>query len=340
MHADCTLWILFLRPGFTRIANLPMAMKRQLDEGSDAHNFSTMAVYSYQGPIVTLFVPPEDSQRATHPVLDCLFGPRKHAMFSVTRAFSAGAFLVFDEGVAEGFLGRAATPSERWRCLYIHENSEERDGSEVSGCLTALCAKLTAAAVPVLNVCTLARNFMLVRDECSERALSTLRAAVVGSQSGTAEPAPATPTPSAKDVRLRLMRSHLAICSLQVDQLQSCTHALLQLLLFMDDAPKSFFHLFEMGGEASLMFEQVGAWVGGEEADGMRWVAMRCDAMRCDAMRCDAMRSDRIRGFTTDYLPQAMLDQLANTASASSAALRAVIDVRHQIPPDPHQISP
>ena len=24
MHADCTLWILFLRPGFTRVANLPM----------------------------------------------------------------------------------------------------------------------------------------------------------------------------------------------------------------------------------------------------------------------------------------------------------------------------
>ena len=23
MHADCTLWILFLRPGFTRVANLP-----------------------------------------------------------------------------------------------------------------------------------------------------------------------------------------------------------------------------------------------------------------------------------------------------------------------------
>ena len=22
MHADCTLWILFLRPGFTRVANL------------------------------------------------------------------------------------------------------------------------------------------------------------------------------------------------------------------------------------------------------------------------------------------------------------------------------
>ena len=24
MHADCTLWILFLRPGFTRVANLPL----------------------------------------------------------------------------------------------------------------------------------------------------------------------------------------------------------------------------------------------------------------------------------------------------------------------------
>ena len=122
--------------------------------------------------------------------------------------------------------------------LYIHEGSEERRGSEISGALSALCAKLADADVPVLNVCTLARNFMLVREAVSERALSTLRSTVEASHdAGNVVPSSlAAPA----GVRLRLMRPHLAICTLRLDQLPAVSHALLQLFFFLEEVRGSW----------------------------------------------------------------------------------------------------
>ena len=85
-------------------------------------------------------------------------------------------FVVLDESLhRELFGGSAAT---QWSCLYLHESSTEKSGHELSGSLSLLCDRLAAARVPVLNVTTLARNFMLVQSSVAELALSTLRAAV------------------------------------------------------------------------------------------------------------------------------------------------------------------
>ena len=221
-------------------ANLA-AMKRSVSdvptsgdyEALAANDFSTLSVYSYKNPVAAVFLKPEEAVGKAHAILSCLFGPRKNAMFSVTRS-SGGTFVVFDEAVAASFLGGPPPPGETWRVLYIHEGSEERSGSEISGALSALCAKLADAAVPVLNVCTLARNFMLVREAVSERALATLRATVEASHAGTAEATASLVAPAG--VALRLTRPRYAICTLKLEQLHTLSHALLQLFFFFEEA--------------------------------------------------------------------------------------------------------
>ena len=62
MHADCTLWILFLRPGFTRVANLPISASNMeatatyVDTSSDLG--SKRMVVEVELPDVTLTTKP------------------------------------------------------------------------------------------------------------------------------------------------------------------------------------------------------------------------------------------------------------------------------------------
>ena len=143
------------------------------------HDFSTLAVYTYKGALTTQVVPRCFVRAAMPQVLKALFGPRKpHSVFSLT-ASSEGDFVTMDVAQHTALFGGSAPPSSpNWSCLYIHEASSGRAGAEISGALSALCDVLAKARVPVLNVCTLARNFMLMREEVAQVALDTLRTAV------------------------------------------------------------------------------------------------------------------------------------------------------------------
>ena len=148
--------------------------------------FGTLSVFSYRTPIATLFVP--NGQDVTLATLRCLFGPRAHNMFSCTVS-AEGRFFAFDEGLLETF-GAAKAARDLWHCLYIHEASPDTNGSESSGTMAALSSQLANEKIAVLDVSTLARNFMLVRLENAERALKTLQAAI------TSEPPPQARPPA------------------------------------------------------------------------------------------------------------------------------------------------
>ena len=223
-------------------------------------DLSTLAVYTYQGSLATHHVPLSHLDLAMPALLTAIFGSRaRHSVFSIT-ASSEGFFLVLDESLhRELFGGSGAAP---WSCIYIHESSTERSGHEISGSLSTLCDCLAAARVPVLNVCTLARNFMLVRSSAAEVALQTLRSAVERHSATDAGGADATGIASSAvnhtaGVNLTLLRPTIAIATLSVDDVKACAHGLLLLLLLQRRGRAAkFMHYFEMAGEVSLIVEE------------------------------------------------------------------------------------
>ena len=275
------------------MADTTNASKRPRSEEEEETAFSTLAVFSYRTPVATAFFPHgEAAENTTHMVLRCLFGPRAHNMFSFTIS-AEGRFFCVDEQLI-GLLDRSQREAygmsgarDLWHCLYIHEASEEKKGTETYGTMAALSRKLAAEEIAVLDCSTLTRNFMLVRLDNAERALSSLQDAIGkaeaavgrnggggdgggGGGGGGATPVPGTVRATGDALaaaQLALLPGEVTIARLSLDALPACAHALLQLLFFPPGkgtgtgtgaAPPSpgFLHYFEMGGEVSLMAEQ------------------------------------------------------------------------------------
>ena len=233
-----------------------MATKRKSDDvdaDADAasHPFSTLSVFSYTNDVQAVAFARADAHAATQGALHCLFAPpssRASEMFSYT-ASADGVFVLVDAAAAH-LLGGAR--GDAWRCLYIHEGSTDKKGDETEGTIAALSARLAAEEVSVLDVTTLARNFMLVRADAAERALRTLQESLSRGRSLlAARPQLSRPPP----LRLALLPPRLAIGALSLAELPACAHALLR-LVFLPRSPHAFLHYFEMGGEVSLMVEQ------------------------------------------------------------------------------------
>ena len=254
--------------------------KRARSEEEEDTAFSTLAVFSYRTPVATAFFPHgEAAENTTHMVLRCLFGPRVHNMFSFTIS-AEGRFFCVDEQLV-GLLDRSQSEKARdlWHCLYIHEASEEKKGTETFGTMAALSRKLAAEEISVLDCSTLTRNFMLVRKDNAERALRSLQDAIGKAANGSGgddgggggtTPVPGTVRAAGDALaaaQLALLPGEVTIAKFSLDALPACAHALLQLLFFPPGtgtgtgttaAPPSpgFLHYFEMGGEVSLMAEQ------------------------------------------------------------------------------------
>ena len=232
-------------------------------------NLSTLGVFTYQGTLSTHYVPSKKEDAALPAVLAAVFGSRRrHSTFSMTSS-AEGDFLVLDESLHRELFGGAG--AQVWSCLYIHEGSSERTGAEISGALSMLCDRLARARVPVLNVCTLSRNFMLVRQDAAERALTTLRSAVeegcvrpgTTAHGGSGEAVKASKggcgggnsgDSSMSGVRIELKRAEVCIGTLSVEDIKAASHALLS-LFFLRRARPAFTHYFEMGGEVSLILD-------------------------------------------------------------------------------------
>jgi len=242
-------------------------MKKRANEAPDAavsarrrHDLSTLSVFTYHGPLAMHFIPLSQTAALLPALLSAVFGSRvRHSVFSLC-SNTEGSFLLLDETLHRELFGGSCGVAP-WSCLYIHEASSERSGAEVSGALSLLCDQLAAAQVPVLNVCTLARNFMIVKSALSDVAVSTLRSAVEGpTPNGNPSAPPAEPTMTTKaaaaaGVRLQLLRGLHCIGSLSVEQLKECSHAVLH-LLFLRKGAHAFTHFFEMAGEISLTLEE------------------------------------------------------------------------------------
>ena len=221
--------------------------------------FGTLSVFTYQGPLCTHFVPASQAEATLPALLSAIFGSRdRHSVFSFT-AGEPGSTLVLDEALHRELFGGSG--SERWSCLYIHESSSARSGAEVSGSLSLLFDRLAGAHVPMLNVCTLRRNFVLVRKALADLALKTFRSALDNdgpSAAAGADSQPAAPPSrqlSESGVRIELMSASLAIGALTLAQLKQCAHGLLHLLFLRRG--KQFAHYFEIGGEVSLALSEV-----------------------------------------------------------------------------------
>ena len=249
--------------------------KRAREERNDcsfyAPDLSTLAVYTYQGSLVTHFLPAARSRaESLAALIEAVFGSRRRT-FSMTSS-PDGDFLVMDEAMHRELFGGA--DSRQWSCLYIHEGSTEVHGAEISGALSTLCDRLARAHVPVLNMCTISRNFMLVRQEAAEVALQTLRATIEPPAEATAdanqqqEASPrAAKAPSNRErvcagVRIELLRGHVCIGMVSVAALKTAAHALLSLLFLQPSKGARgsrrppLTHYFEMGGEVSLILDQ------------------------------------------------------------------------------------
>jgi hypothetical protein len=144
--------------------------------------YSTLSVFSYKSRITARFVPRTQLHLVAHAVISGLFAPQPDSMFSITLVASGCCFLFDETSFAATFdavLGLAGpTASQHYACLYIHEGSQSRRGSEVAGTLAALTARLAQEALPVLNMTTIERNFLLVCEHHAERALATLQRAI------------------------------------------------------------------------------------------------------------------------------------------------------------------
>lgn len=271
-------------------ASLVQKMEAERDRLPD---FSTLAVFTYKGALTTQMVPTPFSRTALPQMLSALFGPRKQdTVFSLT-ATPEGDFLILDVALHASLFGGSGVSSgndgipaphtlPHWSCLYLHEASPDRTGAEVSGALSTLCERLAAARVPVLNVCTLARNFMLMREEVSQVALDTLRSAVEeganhdgqaadGAGAGQILDGPpqkrqhvgasghvASALSGGSGVRIVVTpaRVSITVATISVADLKKCAHAILALFVLpQGGARPTFQHLFEMGGEVSLAFE-------------------------------------------------------------------------------------
>ena len=232
-----------------------MATKRKSDDvdaDADAasHPFSTLSVFSYTNDVQAVAFARADAHAATQGALHCLFAPpssRASEMFSYT-ASADGVFVLVDAAAAH-LLGGAR--GDAWRCLYIHEGSTDKKGDETEGTIAALSARLAAEEVSVLDVTTLARNFMLVRADAAARALRTLQESLSrGRALLAARPQLSRPPP----LRLALLPPRLAIGALSLAELPACAHAAPP--VFLPRAPHAFLHYFEMGGEVSLIAEE------------------------------------------------------------------------------------
>lgn len=221
--------------------------RRELDLAramSSPTDYSTLAVFTYRSAILARAVPRQHMHRIAHAVIGGLFGDHTDSMFSLT-VTASGAFLLADSGLAAlaSELPRSGDDEDTFRCLYLHESSETRRGSQIAGTLSALSARLAAEAIPVLSMTTLGRNFLLVREGATERALVTL-------QRTLDEPSslPAMPPPPADRMVLTVLPAPVCICSLSRDELPAAAHALLWLFALQPAAGLT--HVFEMGGEA------------------------------------------------------------------------------------------
>ena len=236
--------------------------KRARDEA-----FARLSVFTYTGRVCCIFVPHAETEPLSHATLSSLFGAGAvsgERVFGLT-ASAAGVFFIVDEADV-GLFAAAKPPKLRHRCLYIHDSADEHCGGHTSGTLAALSARLAAAGVAVLNVCSLARNFMLVREPSAEKALELLRATVEppqpdaqaaradGAAAGGAGPSSPAGAASAK-VSIELLAAPINIGALSVNDLETCAHALITLLLLPRAPLPAFAHLFSMGGELSLMVE-------------------------------------------------------------------------------------
>jgi len=229
-------------------------------------DYSTLAVFTYYSNVAACFVPSTERQLSTHTIVTCLFGKRAHtesAMFSCS-VTPEGVFFLLDRTAVEAldlepYIGRhVESANDLWRCLYIHESSETRNGSEVFGTLAALTAQLAAAQVPVLNMTSLERNFMLVRAHHADAALKQLQETLEGrahadsSAMGLACDLNKNILTAASP-RLELLPESVAMGSFPSDKIPQCAHALISILLYSGSA---FCHLFELGGEVSLIMDE------------------------------------------------------------------------------------
>ena len=157
----------------------PKMMAKENSPQRPSADFSTLSVYTYKGALAIHYVPASELNEVLPQMLKVVFGPREQQSVISITASAKGTFLVMDSELHAANFGALRAPgAQRWNCLYIHEASKDRKGAEISGALSHLCNRLATARISVLNVCTLARNFMIVREEAATRALATLRAAI------------------------------------------------------------------------------------------------------------------------------------------------------------------
>ena len=139
------------------MAETSNAPKRPRSEEEAETAFSTLAVFSYRTPVATAFFPHgEAAENTTHMLLRCLFGPRAHNMFSFTISAEGRFFCVDEQLIGRLDRSQAAQAGDRslWHCLYIHEASEEKKGTETHGTMAALSRKLAAEEIAVLDCST------------------------------------------------------------------------------------------------------------------------------------------------------------------------------------------
>lgn len=222
--------------------------------------FSTLSVFTYKSRVTARFVPRTQLHMVAHAVIAGLFAQQPDSMFSITLVASGCCFLFDDSFTAtfDAVMG-SATNSQHYSCLYIHEGSQSRRGSEVAGTLAALSARLAQEALPVLNMTTIERNFLLVCEHHAERALTTLHRAIESESTATASGSATHVDPERAlsagmgTPQLVILAPSISICSLSQVELHTCAHALLWLLQLRP--AEHLVTVFEMGGEVSLMFE-------------------------------------------------------------------------------------
>ena len=222
-----------------------MATKRKSDDVDDAdasHLFSTLSVFSYTNDVQAVAFARADAHAATQRRCTALaaFAPRE----SSYTASADGVFVLVDAAAAHllGARGDAALPTST-RAPPTRRATRPRARSRRS-------ARLAAEEVSVLDVTTLARNFMLVRADAAERALRTLQESPARPLALAARPQLSRPPP----LRLALLPPRLAIGALSLAELPACAHALLRLVFRRER--RTPLHYFEMGGEVSLIVEE------------------------------------------------------------------------------------
>ena len=230
------------------------------DEAKRAKKARTdsLAVFTYHSSVMAFCFPTTARSSATHAAALAFFY-QNSSLFSVTR-FDNGVFFLVDAKFADQF---SATSSyeDVWRCIYLHDSSTAFHGAESTGTLAAISQKLANANVCVLNMTTMDRNFMIVPQHQFTRALRELRK-IIGVETEPHEVelnAPMRAVPHTRPLlsatlTLDLLQTRVTICSLSTDILRTCTHSLLWLIFLRSKT--QFLHVFHLGGEICLMFEE------------------------------------------------------------------------------------